>query len=186
MTVLRYFDKLSAQQPASIQRVPELHHIILCDDIAAKNHQTFHNVAQLTDVAGPLVLLQGFHSLGLEGRDGFAHVLCDDFQEVANQQRDVILAFAQRRHLYDNDAQAVVEVFAEIPFLNLTLEVLVGGRQNAHIDGDLFLTSDAHNLVLLQGTQHLGLRWKAHVADFIQEERAAVGQFKVALFLFDG
>jgi hypothetical protein len=56
MTVLRYFDKLTTQQPASIQRVPKLHNIILCDDIAAKNHQTLHDVAQFADVAGPLVL----------------------------------------------------------------------------------------------------------------------------------
>ena len=94
--------------PALIQRVPKAHHVVFRDIVSAKDDKTLHDVAQFADVAGPLVLFQGFQCFRLESGDGFSHVLSDDFQEIADQQRDIVLAFAQRRHIDHNDTETVV------------------------------------------------------------------------------
>ena len=50
------------------------------------------------------------------------------------EQRDVLAAFAQRRHAQLDHVQAVVEVLAELARLDQRGEVLVGGADDAHVD----------------------------------------------------
>ncbi len=42
------------------------------------------------------------------------------------------------------------------------------------------------NLPVLQHAQDLGLRLQAHGADFVEEERAAIGNFEQAFLAGDG
>ena len=93
---------------------------------------------------------------------------------------------AQRRNPHHDHRQTVVEVFAEIPFLNLLAQVLVRGGHHAHVDLDVPVASHAADAALLQGAQHLGLRRERHVADLVHEERASVGLLELALALLDG
>ena len=90
--------------PALIQGVPKAHHVVFRDIVSAKDDKTLHDVAELTNITCPLVLFQSFQSFRLKGRNGLAHVLSYDFQEIADQQRNVVLAFAQRWHIDDDDA----------------------------------------------------------------------------------
>ena len=53
-------------------------------------------------------------------------------------------------------------------------QVLVGRREDAHVDVDDVLAAHARDLARLHGAQHLGLRDELHVADLVEEERAAV------------
>src|SRR5438552_889945 len=81
----------------------------------------------------------------------------------------------------DRDAiQPEVEVLAEVPPLYLELQVAVGGGDEAHIDfGGLDRAHPPH-LVLLDHPQQLHLGRHRHVADFVEEDAAAVGALEQA------
>ena len=59
-------------------------------------------------------------------------------------------------------------------------EIAVGRGDQAHVDPQRPGAAEPLELVLLQHAQDLGLRAGAHVADFVQEQRAAVGLLEPA------
>ena len=99
---------------------------------------------------------------------------------MPDQRRDVLAAIAQRRHADRNDAQTEVEILAEVALLDLLLEILVGRGDDADVDLDRPRRSEALDFPFLQHAQHLGLRLRAHVADFVEEDRAVVGLLELA------
>ena len=54
-------------------------------------------------------------------------------------------------------------------------DVAVGGGDQADIDPQFLRAADAREGAVLQKPQQLGLQRPAHVRDFVQEDRAAVG-----------
>jgi hypothetical protein len=66
------------------------------------------------------------------------------------------------------------------------LEVLVGGGDHAHVHLDRPRRAEPLDLALLEHAQHLGLRLQAHVADLVEEDRAAVGLLELADLLLGG
>ena len=74
----------------------------------------------------------------------------------------------------------MVEILAERALLHQLVEVAVGGHDHAHVHGDGAVAADALHLPLFQDAQQLGLHHQRHVADFVQEQRAAVGLFEFA------
>ena len=76
--------------------------------------------------------------------------------------------------MYRNDVQPVVQVFPEVPFLHPPQQVGVGRRDHPHVDLPGLVAADALERALLQGAQQLGLQARAHRADFVEEQRAAV------------
>ena len=100
---------------------------------------------------------------------------------MRRQRRDIFAPFAQRRNPQFNHLDAVVEIFAEAPRIDHRFEILVGGRDDAHVDRQRLVAADALEALLLDGAQQLGLRLQAHVADLVEKQRAAVGRFELAL-----
>ena len=78
----------------------------------------------------------------------------------------------------------MVEVLAEVAFLDFLLQILVGGGHDPDIHGDVLVAADLGQLVLLQHAEDLGLGREGHVAYLVQEESAAVGLLELALMLF--
>ena len=74
----------------------------------------------------------------------------------------------------------VVEVLAEAAVREQRLEVAVGGRDDAHVDLDLAAAAHARELAVLQHAQQLRLHRRRHVADLVEEERAAVRLLEAA------
>ena len=58
------------------------------------------------------------------------------------------------------------------------VEVLVGGREHAHVHAHAVVPAHRVHDLLLQHAQHLGLRLEAHVADLVEKDRAVVGQLE--------
>ena len=104
---------------------------------------------------------------------------------MARKQRNVFLAFAQRRHYKRDHVQSVKKIFAEVSLGNFFLQILVGGSNHAHIHGDWVVASDRNEALLLQRAQDFRLRLQAHVADFIQKQGSSIGFLKLA-FLVGG
>ena len=94
--------------------------------------------------------------------------------------QDVAGTLTQRRHVDCHFAQAVVQVLAELLFRYEVLEILVGRCNDAHVDRNLLATANAFNDLVLEEAQQLGLQRQRHVADLIQEQRAAIGVFDLA------
>ena len=149
------------------------------------DHQPLDDVAQLADVTRPGIALQDGQGRGLERLDP-APVLARELRhEVVGQQTDVVRTVAQRGHEDRNDVQPEVEILAKAAAANFRLKVLVGRAQHAHVDFDPCRAAHRLHRLLLQDPQHLGLRLQAHVADLVEENRAAVGDLELAAAIGD-
>ena len=99
---------------------------------------------------------------------------------MIGEQRDISVPVAQRRHENRHDAQPEVQILAEPAAPDLVRQVLVGRGQHANVDPHTGRPADRLDDLLLQHPQHLGLRLQAHVADLVEEDRAAVGHLELA------
>ena len=102
-------------------------------------------------------------------------------EEVAHDERDVLLALAQRRHVDRHHREAEVEILAELALLHLALQVLLGRRDDADVDLDGAVAADAPDLALLEHAQELGLQVERQLAELVEEDGAAVRQLERAL-----
>ena len=82
--------------------------------------------------------------------------------------------------------QTIIKVFAEAPFVDRPGQVHIGRRDHPDVRLYNVLTPDPRQLAVLQHPQQLDLRLQRHLADLVQEQRAAVGLFKAALPLRAG
>ena len=99
-----------------------------------EDQHALDHVLQFAHVAGPVVLLEGFERLFADLHARAAVLAAELGEEFADQERDVLLALAQRRHEERNDVEAVEEVFAEVALGDLLFEILVGGGDEADVD----------------------------------------------------
>ena len=67
-----------------------------------------------------------------------------------------------------------------VPFSISGFEILVRRRDDADVHLDRPRRPEPLDLPFLQHAQDLGLRLRAHVADFVEEDRAAVGLLELA------
>src|SRR5215468_7039809 len=100
--------------------------------------------------------------------------------EVLGQQWDVFFAITQRRQMYGEYGQTVVEIFAQTSFLNCHSRVLVRGCNNAHVEFEFLLAAEPAHLSVFEDTQELRLKLQRHFTDFIEEKSAAAGEFKTS------
>ena len=74
-------------------------------------------------------------------------------EEVAREHRDVLAPLAQRRQAKADHVEAVVEVLAKQPLLHPRLELLVGGRDHAHVGRERHVAAHAVELAVGQHPQ---------------------------------
>ena len=99
----------------------------------------------------------------------------DFLQEIFGEQADVLGALAERRELDADDVQPVEKVLAEVfRSDDLLFEVLVRRGDDAHVGLQDVVAADAGEFALLQHAQDLALQRQRHVADFVEEKRAAI------------
>ena len=106
--------------------------------------------------------------------------------EIADQKRDIFGAIAQRGNLNGKYVEAVVEVATESALSDTVGEVGVGGGDDADVHALSARAAETLELLLLKDAEKLGLEFERKVADFVEEKRAAIGQFETANFLVNG
>ena len=137
-------------------------------------------VSQLSDIAGPCVVDEAGHGLlGKLGRS-VAVLGCELVEEVVGEEGDVVAPRAERGDLELHDGEAVVEVFAEAAGCDLREEVSVGGGDDAGIELEVAVAAYPLELAVLEGAEELGLHAERELADFVEEDDAAVGGFEEA------
>ncbi len=101
--------------------------------------------------------------------------------EVVDQDRDVGAAVAQRRDDEMNDVETVEQVFAELPLADPLAEVAVGRGDDADVQLDRGVVgADFLQLAGLEEPEQHALHPQGHLADLVQEDRAAVAHFELA------
>ena len=80
--------------------------------------------------------------------------------------------------VHGHDVQPEIQVLAECAVAILGFQIAIGGGDHAHIHFDLLITADRANFFFLQNAQQLGLHLQRQFADFIEENRAAIGRLK--------
>ena len=135
----------------------------------------------MPDVAGPVQADKeglGFRQqhLGLA-----AQFLRCAAEKILHESRDVLATLGQLRNVDSDHVEAVEQVFPEMPLLNQFLQVLVGCRDDTHIDFDRRVAAHPVEFAVGQYAQQAGLGLGRHVTDFIQEQGAPVCLLETAL-----
>ena len=99
----------------------------------AHDHQSLHQILQLTHVSRPRIAEQHFHGCRAELLRLLPVLRAKCVQEMRRQNRNVLGALPQRRHIEGNHVQPVKEVLAKGIALNFLFEFLIRGGQHAHI-----------------------------------------------------
>src|SRR5438105_4182675 len=94
---------------------------------------------------------------------------------MLREERNVFGALAQVRQSKPDDVQPVVEVLAKRSLAHALLEVLVRGGDHAHVHLDLLVAADAVEAAIREHAQKPRLQFGGHVADLVEEKRAALG-----------
>ena len=71
-----------------------------------------------------------------------------------------------------------------MPLFDFLFQILVRGRHHAHVDLNGFLRAHRLEALLFKDAQYLRLGPQAHVADFVEEQRAAIGLLEFAHLAF--
>src|SRR2546425_2133685 len=146
----------------------------------------FRSILQFADVAGPRVTCENVHGLGGDVFDLFVEAAAESLHEVADEERDVFVTLAERGDLNGKNVQAVIKIAAEGALGDQFRKIYVGGGDHAHVHALGAIAAEAFEFLLLEDAEKLGLQLVRNVADLVEEESAAVGQFEAADFLVDG
>ena len=162
-------------------RAQGLSHLVRGQGRAPAEDKGFlEHVAQLPDIARPVVGGKRRHGFRADPGVGLAHFPGMARQEVAHQKRDVAGPLAQGGQGQGHHLQAIVEVLAELPLAHGGFQVAVGGRDDAHVHGNDLPPAQTLDVFFLQQPQQLGLDGHGHVADLVEKDRAVVGLFDLA------
>ena len=147
--------------------------------LRCERHRALDGVLELAHVARPGVAQK---LVGRPGREAVTlrPIAAPRPPGAAGEPQDVLAPLAQRRDAQLDDAQPVVEILPEAPRVHLRQQVAVGGRHHAHVHLAAPVLSHPPHLALLQRAQELHLHGRRHLADLVQEERAAVGRLEQA------
>lgn len=106
-------------------------------------------------------------------------------QEMIDQQGDVFLPLPEGGQANIDDLEAIIEIFPEFILADQGDEIAVRRRQDADVGLNGPDPANAGDFTVLDGPEDLGLGGQGHVADFVEEDAAAAGQFEFTLFLLD-
>ena len=87
--------------------------------------------------------------------------------QLTQKKERILLPVSQRREVQLQHIQPVKQILAKPAVSHFLFQVFVGGRDNAHINRNDGITSETHNLALLQNTQQTALEVWRHISDFI-------------------
>src|SRR5436190_241061 len=146
----------------------------------AQNRRALERVAQLAYVARPIMLQKRFAGISRQAGRRTPERPADFNEERFAQIQNVGGAFTKRSDPDVEHLQAVVQVLSEIASLDRLLQVAVRRGNDAHVRLLQADPAQPLELALLEHPQELGLRRRAHLADFIQEQYARVGELDLS------
>src|SRR2546421_8802765 len=101
------------------------------------------------------------------------------------KQWNVVRPEAERRERNRYDVEAVVEVLSKTPIRNRFGQIPIRRRNHPDIDFDVACSAHPSELTFLDHTQKLDLHRRRRIADFIEENAAAIRHFKESGLISD-
>jgi hypothetical protein len=102
-------------------------------------------------------------------------------QEVASENRNVLTAFAQARQTYPDHVQAMKQVFAKQSLPDPRFEILVRRGNDADLCLEGRMAANAIVMTIGKHAQQPRLQLRRHIADFVEEQRPALGLLETPL-----
>jgi len=99
-------------------------------------------------------------------------------QKMPRQQHGVPTALAKGGHTDRDPPDPVIEILAETLGGDQGEEILVGGADKPDVQRNGHPTPNPLDHPLLQNPQQFGLQAQGHLADLVEEDRAAGGKFQ--------
>ncbi len=152
----------------------------------AEQYGPLDAVFQFTDVSGPVIIHEHVNGGRRKTADILTVLLGVFFEEMIRQQQHIGLTLPQRGHIDRKHVEPVIQIAAKRPILYGLFQILVGGRYDPYVGLDGLVSADPFEFFLLQHPQQADLDIQTDGTDFIQKNGSLVGQFELALFLFDG
>ena len=149
----------------------------------AEDERPLEHVLELAHVSGPVVVEERLHRGRGHRRDRLAVLGRRARDERLDEEGNVLLPVAQRRQRDGDDAEAVIEVLAELSLRHEARQVRVRRRDDAHVGADRLDGADRQELALLEDAQELRLRLDRHGADLVEEDRPPVGGLEESLLV---
>jgi hypothetical protein len=155
----------------------------LDDLILTEDESPFDDVFQFPDVAGPVVSHEQGQDFAADSVNRAVLEAVEVFDELVGQQRDILFPLPQRRELQSDHVDPVIEVLPESLLFHQFGEVPMGGGEDTYIRG--FAAGGAERLegLFLEDPQQTHLQGRAHLADLVQKQGAAVGQGETPRFV---
>ena len=96
------------------------------------------------------------------------------------EQRQVFAPVSERRYDDWNYVQAIVQILTKIVFGNLFFQVSIRSRNHPDVNCDFSGSTDRAKAAFLQHSEEFDLHGQRHLADFVEKDGAAIGNFKQA------
>src|SRR6266536_665662 len=151
--------------------------------VTGSNHNcALYGVLQFTNISRPGISLQQSQHIR---RYLIRHLPPVFFvvliYEMLGQRQNIFSPVSQRRQLNRHNGEPIIEIFAKSPLLYRFFQLDVCGRNDPHIDTTGSCVTKWREFSLLNDAQksHLSFRW--NISNFIQENRAAVGDLEQTL-----
>src|SRR5262249_26098372 len=97
---------------------------------------------------------------------------------MRDKHGDIVAPLRERGHAYRHHIEAMIEVLAEPSGLALLSKIARRGRDHPHVYLHARRSADALECLVDQDAKDLALRLERHVGDFIEEQRAAMGELQ--------
>src|SRR5581483_10993108 len=146
-----------------------------------QDHGALDRVLQLADVARPIVREQHAPRVVADAAHRLLELAVVAFDEEVDQRQDVFLALPQRRNKDGDDGETVIKVLAEVAFAHCLLEIAIRSGNDAHVYLHVAHAADTTDDLVFKHAQQFGLEQAGELADFVKEQRAAVGHFEQTL-----
>ncbi len=146
-------------------------------DVAGRGQpeKLLHHVQQLADVPRPPISLESQQGLVGEGQPPFASI-----EKMSRQSANIFGPLSKWRNLKTDDAQPVKEIFAELAGGDHLRQVAVGRGNHADVHLALrLIRTHGLDLAVLEKPQEKRLHSEAHLADFVEEQRAAMRELEL-------
>ena len=140
----------------------------------------FDDALHFAEISGPGITLQSLHCFRGDLLNVAAEFAAEATEEVFEEHGEVFAALAQRGKVDGEDAEAVVEVGAERFLVGHGFEVAMSGGDEADVGADGLVSTDAFEGLFLEESEDFGLEGEGHVADFVEEDGAAIALLEFA------
>src|SRR6267378_4310863 len=150
------------------------------DDYGALDH-----ILKFSYVPRPMVSAQGIHCRRRNRLNHPVHAPGKLLREVAHQERNIPVAFPQRRNVDGKNIQTKEEIGSELLLAHHRLQIAVRRGNQTRICSKRARAAQPLELPLLQHSEQFGLQFERNFSYFVQKNGAAIGDFEAANALRD-